>query len=71
LKQINQKNWETLKSALNSTKGFDVTGGMALKVDESLALAKQKVKSYIVSGLKKGNLKQVLLGEEFVGTEIA
>jgi isopentenyl phosphate kinase len=71
VEQINQKNWETLKSALNSTKGFDVTGGMALKVDESLALAKQKVKSYIVSGLKKGNLKQVLLGEEFVGTEIA
>lgn len=71
IKEINKDNWSSLKKMLNSTRGFDVTGGMGLKVEESLALAKKGIKSCILSGMEKGNLLSALLGQSFIGTEIA
>lgn len=63
--------WQELKKSIKSTKGFDVTGGMGLKIEESLALAKKHIRSYILSGLKDGNLLTALTKDEFVGTVIA
>lgn len=68
--EITAQNWPTLQSALSDTKGFDVTGGMGLKITESLKLAKLGIKSRIVSGLKKDNVYNALVGQEWVGTTI-
>lgn len=70
VEEITTKSWKSLQTAMKSTKGFDVTGGMKLKVEESLALAKEGIPSMIVSGLRPGNLQQALLGGTGVGTRI-
>lgn len=68
--EITKENWPRLRSAITSTKGFDVTGGMTLKVEESLALAKDGIQSFILSGLEAGNLERSLTGQSWVGTRI-
>jgi isopentenyl phosphate kinase len=68
--KITEETWKELQKAVTATKGFDVTGGMALKVRESLDLAKLGVHSCILSGLKVGNLYNALVGKEWQGTEI-
>lgn len=70
VKEITKKNWAELKHALEKTKGFDVTGGMGLKVEESLSLAKIGISSRIISGLKKNNLYNALTDKNSIGTTI-
>ncbi len=67
---ISSQNWPSLKHALIATKGFDVTGGMGLKVEESLKLAKIGIQSRIISGLVPDRLYQVLINQETIGTLI-
>jgi isopentenyl phosphate kinase len=67
---ITESTWEHLQKAITATKGFDVTGGMALKVKESLDLAKEGIESRILSGLKPNNLYQALVGKQWEGTTI-
>lgn len=67
---LTAQNWPTLSSALSQTKGFDVTGGMGLKISESLKLAELGIQSKILSGLKKGNLYNALIGNDWIGTTI-
>lgn len=69
--KITKENWQEVKNAITATKGFDVTGGMGLKVEESLALAKLGITSKIISGLKKDNLYNALIGKQSIGTEIS
>lgn len=72
IQKITGSNFEALKENLISTKGFDVTGGMLHKVEESLNYAKEnRIKFYIVGGGKKGNLYKCVTGKEFTGTEIS
>lgn len=69
--QINVQNWQNYKQCVNSnTKGVDVTGGMLLKVCQSLELAKLKIPSYILSGLKQNNLFNALTNREWFGTKV-
>lgn len=68
--KISAENWPSLQQALTATKGFDVTGGMGLKVEESLKLAKWGVQSKIISGLVPDRLYQTIIGEETLGTVI-
>jgi isopentenyl phosphate kinase len=68
--QVNRKNEKEVIAHLNGTKGFDVTGGMGHKIDESLQLLDKGVESYILSGLKKGNLYNALKGKAWEGTYI-
>lgn len=68
--EITAKNWPQLKKHLGITKGFDVTGGMGLKIEESLVLAKKGVKSVILSGTAQDNLYNYLVGKDWVGTTI-
>ncbi|HAV15537.1 MAG TPA: hypothetical protein DCX25_04365 [Candidatus Pacebacteria bacterium] len=68
--RITYKNWPKIKQAITCTKGFDVTGGMGLKVEESLALAKLGIPSNILSGLVKDNVYNALVGKQWKGTEI-
>jgi len=69
--EITNKNWENLKSLLTKTKGIDVTGGMSLKIEESLMLAnKYGVNSYIISE-KNNNLYKLLADKKWLGTKIS
>lgn len=69
--KITPKNWPSLESALSTTKGFDVTGGMGLKVTESLRLAAKGIESIMISGLQPGNLYNALRGEVKRGTIVS
>lgn len=64
--QINQNNKDDVKGVIGDTKGFDVTGGMWHKIEESFALAEQGIPSKIVSGMKKNNLYSLLTGDDSV-----
>jgi isopentenyl phosphate kinase len=66
--RLTPENWPRVKKAIGRTKGFDVTGGMLLKVEESLGLLKHNVESLIISGLEPNNLYQALVGKEWRGT---
>jgi isopentenyl phosphate kinase len=66
--EITAANWPNLQQALTQTKGFDVTGGMGLKVEESLQLAARGIESVIISGMTVDNLYNCLVGRPFVGT---
>ena len=68
--EISSKNWQEIRSAITATKGFDVTGGMTLKVEESLALAEFGIKSRIISGLEPGNVERALTDKPCKGTRI-
>ena len=68
--EISQKNWPEVRKAITGPKGFDVTGGMLLKVQESLDMAKLGISSKILSGLKKDNLYNVLVNKSWKGTAI-
>ncbi|MCC6711647.1 MAG: hypothetical protein IT416_04845 [Candidatus Pacebacteria bacterium] len=71
IKYINKTNWPSLSRHLTATKGVDVTGGMDLKVTESLALASNfGLKTYIMSG-KNNNLYNFFAKKDWVGTEIS
>ncbi|RKY70956.1 MAG: hypothetical protein DRP97_02845 [Candidatus Latescibacterota bacterium] len=67
---ITKKNFEQIKSVVNGSRGVDVTGGMIHKVEECLKLAKQGVESWIVSGIIKGRVRDLLMGKKVVGTMI-
>lgn len=68
--KVNRDNEPEVKKHLNGTKGFDVTGGMAHKIDESLQLLDAGIESYILSGLKPNNLYKALSNAAWVGTHI-
>lgn len=69
--KITQQNFKIIKKHLNSTRGFDVTGGMSHKVEESLKLADKGIKSLIINGAsQKELLTKALLGEKVFGTVI-
>ncbi|PWU23757.1 hypothetical protein C5B42_01880 [Candidatus Cerribacteria bacterium 'Amazon FNV 2010 28 9'] len=61
---------EEVKAAMVDTKGFDVTGGMWHKIEESLLLANEGIQTRIISGLVKDNVYKVLMGDEKIGTTI-
>jgi len=68
---ISRKNFSSLKKVFSSIKGFDVTGGMLHKVEESLKLADSGFESLIINGFSKKNLlKDALLGKKVIGTHI-
>lgn len=68
--EISDRNFDEVKSAINGSGGVDVTGGMIHKVMESLELAASGIESVIVSGLRRGRMKEALLGRAVIGTVI-
>ena len=68
--QISNENKLEVKKMITQTKGFDVTGGMWHKLEESLKLAEQNIETYIISGLKPNNLYKVLTNKEYGGTHV-
>lgn len=68
--EITRQNEVQVKQLMRSTKGFDVTGGMWHKIEESLQLADKGISSIIVSGTRKGALLNCLIGSDYEGTVI-
>lgn len=71
ISEINEQNWPELKQYLTQIKGIDMTGGMKLKVEESLALTKKGIQTSIISGLSANNLTELLLENKNIGTTIS
>ncbi len=69
--QITPADWEAIAPALGGSANTDVTGGMASKVQEMLALIEEQpsMKAMIFSGKTGGNVQRALAGEQ-IGTVI-
>jgi len=71
IKKISSESWKDYQKHLRKTRGIDVTGGMDLKIEESLKLVKKfNITSYIMSG-KNNNLFNFFAKKEWIGTEIS
>jgi len=69
---ITRQNFEEVKKLIYATDGFDVTGGMLHKIEESLALADIGIPSMIINGVAEKNLlMRALLDEDVNGTRIS
>ncbi|PIR63471.1 hypothetical protein CO051_03170 [Candidatus Roizmanbacteria bacterium CG_4_9_14_0_2_um_filter_39_13] len=69
ISQITPDTYDSMKDALTSSESTDVTGGMKLKVEEMIKLAKKGVTSYIIDGTLPGNIS-IALSSRSVGTQI-
>lgn len=58
------------KKHFYTVKGFDVTGGMLHKVEESIQLAKQGIETLIIGGTENNILTHALTGKKVKGTII-
>jgi isopentenyl phosphate kinase len=58
------------RKAIGAPSGTDVTGGMLLRVETALALARLGVPSRLANGLTPGLLERAVRGEEVGGTEV-
>jgi isopentenyl phosphate kinase len=68
---ITPQNWAEISSGIGGSRGADVTGGMASKVRDMVALvqANPSITVQIFSGMLEGNVYRALAGE-LVGTQV-
>jgi len=69
--KITPENFSIIKKALVGASGTDVTGGMLHKVEESLKMAKQGVKVWIINGLIKDSLYKSIISKPGKGTLVS
>lgn len=68
---INRENFaDIVKNYITKPTNVDVTGSMKAKIEELLDIAGFGVHSYILSGIKENNLKNAILGDDFIATTI-
>ena len=71
IKLVTRRNFSTIRGQIQKAKGYDVTGGMIHKIEESLKLSDFGITSLIMDGTGKKNLlTQAILGESIPGTFI-
>ncbi len=58
------------KNVVYSKNEYDVTGGIQSKINKALLMAKQGIKTQIINGLIRNNLRKALLGDDSIGTII-
>jgi isopentenyl phosphate kinase len=70
--RITPATWEAVRAGVGGSRGADVTGGMASKVQDMLRLVSEHpgLTACIFSGLSEGNVARALAGES-IGTLIA
>lgn len=71
ISKITPQNIFDVQKMIGATKGFDVTGGMGHKLEESMKLVEQGMEVIILSGLEKGRLYSALTEKDFVGTKMS
>ncbi len=67
---INTQNFPEVKKLIGVTKGYDVTGGMLHKIQESLNLAQGGIGTILIGGAGEDELLKALKGETTSGTII-
>lgn len=67
---IRSKQMNFVKKILYSTEGFDVTGGMLHKLENSIRLARHRMQTLIIDGVSDDVLYRALIGEKVEGTTI-
>jgi isopentenyl phosphate kinase len=67
---VSGSDFEKATQAIGDPKGTDVTGGMRLRIETALTLAKLEIPSLLLNGLTPGLLGKALQGEAVPGTEI-
>ena len=73
IRRITPQNFDEIKNALGGSRGADVTGGMAAKVQDvlDLAVARPGMEIQIFGGLEPGVIKSLLLDpRRTIGTTI-
>ena len=70
LSNITQANYPQIKAFLGKSESVDVTGGMAKKVEEFLAISSLGIDCWIIDGNIPGNLAKAVLGAPTQGTLI-
>jgi isopentenyl phosphate kinase len=68
--RVSPDDFEEATQAIGDPKGTDVTGGMRLRIETALTLAKLGIPSLLLNGLTPGLLGKALRGEAVPGTEI-
>ena len=68
--RVSLADFEQATQAIGDPKGTDVTGGMRLRIETALTLAKMGIPSLLLNGLTPGLLGKALQGEAVAGTEI-
>lgn len=71
LPHISPANYPHIKAFLGNSKSVDVTGGMANKVEEFLAVSILGIDCWIIDGNIPGNLANAVLGRSSLGTLIS
>lgn len=62
--------WRHRRLEIGSSRGVDVTGGMVLRVETALALARLGVESWLLDGRRRGALDRALAGDAIEGTHV-
>lgn len=70
LSHISPANYSQIKTFLGASASVDVTGGMAKKVEEFLAVSSLGIDCWIIDGNIPGNLADTVLGQPSLGTLI-
>ncbi len=70
LSNITPANYSQIKVVLGKSESVDVTGGMAQKVEEFLAISSLGIDCWIIDGNIPGNLAKAVLGAPTQGTLI-
>ncbi len=68
---ITPRSWPAVRRFVGGADGTDVTGGMRLRVETALRLARRGVVSWIADGRTPGVLRRALSGDDLAGTRIA
>lgn len=69
--RLSAASFEEATRSIGAPRGTDVTGGMRLRVETALTLAKMGIPSLLLNGLTPGLLEKALRGEAVQGTEIS
>lgn len=70
ISKISKESWPKTKKFIFKVTAKDVTGGMEHKIEEGLSMAKFGIKTLIINGNTKNELKNAILGKKTKGTVI-
>jgi isopentenyl phosphate kinase len=71
IQEVSSSNWSSVeKQLIGVVEGRDVTGGIANKMRELLALSERGVEAEIVNAAKPNILRRAILGERGLGTMV-
>lgn len=69
VKEVTREIYKKMKKNMGTNK-YDVTGGMAHKIEESLRISKKGIKTFIINGSKRNNLLKLLKDQSIEFTVI-